>query len=342
MNRVRVVRALRVAVACAVLLSFMTVPAFAEGLEPTVAAGVVIGATDLSGMTATQARAAIEQAVLAAAGRRVVVKAAGRSFSFQPAASLRLDVAGMLATALAARPDVAVPPTGVSAVATISVPASYTISPVALNAFLASVRRQTYVAPRNAVPYVTRGRIAVRPSRYGKTLDVSRTRRLILTQLAPRSAFATRTVVTAPFISLRPKVLTSQVGKTILVDRSARTLKLFNGSRLVRAYRVAVGMPAYPTPLGRWKVVSRQYRPAWYNPGSSWAYGMPRYIPPGPGNPLGTRALALSASGILIHGTSKDWSIGRAASHGCMRMHRWDIENLYPQVPVGTRVWIVP
>jgi lipoprotein-anchoring transpeptidase ErfK/SrfK len=68
---------------------------------------------------------------------------------------------------------------------------------------------------------------------------------------------------------------------------------------------------------------------------------MPPYIPPGPGNPLGTRALNLSAPGIRIHGTIKNYSIGTAASHGCMRMHMWDVEDLYPRVKVGTRVIIV-
>jgi len=84
--------------------------------------------------------------------------------------------------------------------------------------------------------------------------------------------------------------------------------------------------------------------PTWYNNGSDWAKNMPATIGPGPGNPLGTRALYLNAAGIRIHGipSSEDWSIGSAASHGCMRMHRWDAEDLYPRVPVGTRVIIVP
>jgi lipoprotein-anchoring transpeptidase ErfK/SrfK len=68
---------------------------------------------------------------------------------------------------------------------------------------------------------------------------------------------------------------------------------------------------------------------------------MPATIGPGPNNPLGTRALNLNASGIRIHGTTANSSIGTAASHGCMRMHRWDIEDLYDRVEVGTPVLIV-
>lgn len=68
---------------------------------------------------------------------------------------------------------------------------------------------------------------------------------------------------------------------------------------------------------------------------------MPRFIPPGPNNPLGTRALNLNVSGIRIHGTPNVASIGTAASHGCVRMVRRDIEELYELVDVGTRVLIV-
>jgi L,D-transpeptidase ErfK/SrfK len=64
-------------------------------------------------------------------------------------------------------------------------------------------------------------------------------------------------------------------------------------------------------------------------------------IPPGPGNPLGTRALYLNADGIRIHGTPSDSSIGSYASHGCIRMHISESEALYPLVPVGTPVFII-
>jgi L,D-transpeptidase ErfK/SrfK len=67
---------------------------------------------------------------------------------------------------------------------------------------------------------------------------------------------------------------------------------------------------------------------------------MPASIPPGPGNPLGTRAMSLNASGILIHGTYASYSVGTYASHGCIRMLLSDVEALYPQVPVGTPVLI--
>ena len=68
---------------------------------------------------------------------------------------------------------------------------------------------------------------------------------------------------------------------------------------------------------------------------------MPASIPPGPGNPLGTRAMNLSAPGIRIHGTPSWNSIGYSVSHGCIRMRIPDVEALYPMLSVGDSVWIV-
>ena len=87
--------------------------------------------------------------------------------------------------------------------------------------------------------------------------------------------------------------------------------------------------------------MQKERNPSWSNPGSSWATGMPSYIAPGPGNPLGTRAMATSASGVLIHGTPSSWSIGQNVSHGCIRMYMKDVEQLFEMVDVGTPVYIV-
>ena len=65
---------------------------------------------------------------------------------------------------------------------------------------------------------------------------------------------------------------------------------------------------------------------------------MPASIPPGPGNPLGTRALNWNASGIRFHGTEATYSLGYNASHGCVRMAMPDVEQLYDLVEVGTPI----
>ena len=87
-------------------------------------------------------------------------------------------------------------------------------------------------------------------------------------------------------------------------------------------------------------MVQKQVDPTWLPPNSPWAKGLGP-IPPGPGNPLGTRWIGTSAPAVGIHGTPADYSIGTAASHGCIRMHIPDVEKLYDQVEVGTEVDIV-
>ncbi|MFI5053916.1 MAG: L,D-transpeptidase, partial [Acidimicrobiia bacterium] len=106
-------------------------------------------------------------------------------------------------------------------------------------------------------------------------------------------------------------------------------------------YPVATAMPGYVTPPGHWKIINKVENPTWYNPApTTWGAGMPASIPPGYGNPLGTRALYLNAPGIRIHGTYETSSIGTHASHGCIRMLIPDVEQLYPLVPIGSNVII--
>jgi lipoprotein-anchoring transpeptidase ErfK/SrfK len=147
--------------------------------------------------------------------------------------------------------------------------------------------------------------------------------------------------VALPLKSYTPKVTNGRLGRALLVDLSQRKLRLYDHSKVIKKVGIAVGMSRYPTPRGRFKIVAKSPRPAWRNPGSGWAANMPAYIPPGPSNPLGLRALYLNASGIRIHGTSKTGSIGTAASHGCIRVANSQIVKLYPKVPVGTPVFIV-
>jgi lipoprotein-anchoring transpeptidase ErfK/SrfK len=174
------------------------------------------------------------------------------------------------------------------------------------------------------------------PSQLGAELDRARTHDTLVAALAD----GTKTVAASMEV-VRPKVTAADLGTAILVRRSDRRLMLYDNGSLEKTYSVAIGTPGFPTPRGTWSIVQKRYLPTWGNPGSDWAKDMPETIPPGPNNPLGTRALNLNASGIRIHGTSNDASIGDAASHGCVRMHRWDIEDLYPRVDVGTPVIVI-
>lgn len=127
---------------------------------------------------------------------------------------------------------------------------------------------------------------------------------------------------------------------SITIDLSARKLSLYRDGRLEKTYSVAVGMPAYPTPVGSFRIISKIPHPTWTPPNSPWAAGLSP-VPPGPGNPLGTRWMGISSPSVGIHGTYASGSIGTAASHGCIRMRIHEAEELFELVYVGTPVTIV-
>jgi lipoprotein-anchoring transpeptidase ErfK/SrfK len=149
-----------------------------------------------------------------------------------------------------------------------------------------------------------------------------------------------RTPISLDFRSFAPKLTRKSIGPVIVIRRGSNRLYLYNGMRPWRVFGVATGQSQYPTPLGRWHVVVKWRNPWWYPPHSPWAQGA-KPIPPGPGNPLGTRWMGLSASGVGMHGTPDDASIGYSASHGCIRMHISDAEWLFNHVRIGTTVFIV-
>jgi len=140
--------------------------------------------------------------------------------------------------------------------------------------------------------------------------------------------------------AVRSPLTRADFGPLIIVERRRNRLRLYQGTRLVRAFAVSTGRTIYPTPHGRFSISDKQRNPWWHPPTSAWAKGL-RPVPPGPGNPLGTRWMGLDAPGVGIHGTPEDASIGYSESHGCIRMHIPDAEWLFRRVPVGTPVVIL-
>lgn len=140
---------------------------------------------------------------------------------------------------------------------------------------------------------------------------------------------------------IAPPSVRNAFQKVILVRAGENKLYLYENGVIAKSWPVATGSASYATPTGTWKVVEKIVDPVWYNPGSSWAVGMPRSIGPGPNNPLGQRALALDAPAILIHGTPDRSSIGYSVSHGCIRMLAENEQELFDIVDEGTPVVIV-
>jgi lipoprotein-anchoring transpeptidase ErfK/SrfK len=148
-----------------------------------------------------------------------------------------------------------------------------------------------------------------------------------------------RTRIAAPTRPVVAEKTRAAFGPVIWIDRGSNTLRLYDGSRFVQSFGVATGQAQYPTPSGLWHIVDMQRNPWWRPPDSPWAQGL-KPIPPGPGNPLGTRWMGLDAAGVGIHGTPDAASIGYSASHGCIRMHIPDAEWLFTHATIGTSVYI--
>jgi lipoprotein-anchoring transpeptidase ErfK/SrfK len=118
--------------------------------------------------------------------------------------------------------------------------------------------------------------------------------------------------------------------KRIVISIPDRKLVLMNGQKIVKVYDVAVGKPSTPSPEGEFKIANRIPNPTWIGPDGP--------VGPGKTNPIGTRWMGLGYRGYGIHGTNAPKSIGKAASHGCIRMRQNDLEELFALVDVGTTV----
>src|SRR5437016_2930060 len=118
--------------------------------------------------------------------------------------------------------------------------------------------------------------------------------------------------------------------RRVLISIPDRKLVLLEGDRPVKIYDIAVGKPSTPSPQGEFRIINHVPNPTWYGPNG--------VVAPGKDNPLGTRWMGLSARGYGIHGTNAPGSIGKAASHGCIRMRNHDAEDLFERVGVGITV----
>ncbi len=129
-----------------------------------------------------------------------------------------------------------------------------------------------------------------------------------------------------PQSTLQPQTKTH----TILVSVSHRKLALLEDGKVMRMYTIAVGKKSTPTPAGQFFVAARVSKPVWSHKG--------KVVQPGPENPVGSRWIGLNVKGYGIHGTNVPDSIGQAASHGCVRMGKKDIEELFALVNIGDEV----
>jgi len=317
-------------VLAALLLVLPALPAFAADGDPTpvVPAGVTFSGTSLEGMDAAGASAVIAEGLPTSGFAVLPVTADGRSFSLVASESITPDVSGLVAEALAATAPLDLTP-------------RYLINAPAISAFVAALAHKVDHAAVNSRRSMAHRVFRISVSSNGAKLDKTAANTMITAALVSEASGSGAATVTVPVTVLKPKITRTNIGKTIVVALGLYRVRLYNGTKLEKSYSCAIGMRAYPTPRGVFKVIAKSAAPTWRNPYSAWSRSMPSHIDPGYYNPLGLRALYLNAPGIRIHGTSKTYSMGHAASHGCIRLTNHNVVDLYPRVKVGTPVYII-
>jgi lipoprotein-anchoring transpeptidase ErfK/SrfK len=301
----------------AVLAPVLTGDAASPALVP---GGVTIAGVPVGGMSNEQAQAALRPAF----ARPVQLVFTNHSWRIVPSRfGAKVGLADGVAAAMKAHAGAAVPLTP-------------TIDEAAVRGFVRALDKQVSYPAKDAE---LKGLDGLQPTFIGEETGIQVLRQLTAQRIvrALQSPQIHRVRVAAKIVE--PTRTVADFGPVIVVRRSSNELRYYVGSRLVRTFGVATGQSVYPTPTGMFSIVDMQRNPWWRPPDSPWAQGL-KPIPPGPGNPLGTRWMGLSAPGVGIHGTPDDASIGYSASHGCIRMHIPDAEWLFKHVDVGTPVVI--
>jgi lipoprotein-anchoring transpeptidase ErfK/SrfK len=313
---------LKVVVALLVAAGLACAAAPASTPTRTVPPGVKVAGIKVGGLSAEPARLKIETAF----NRFLRIVYDGRTNWVNPAsAGAKVDVNAAVSSALAATPG-----------SRIAVPVAYSGAKAAKIVEALAKRYDRAAVDARVTGANAKGPV-YSPARAGLAVD-AKTMRVAVGQLLRASTRAPLHLLTNP---VPPKRTPANYGMVIVINRGANSLRLYNGRRLVRTFRVATGQAIYPTPAGLWRIVDKQRNPWWYPPTyDEWARGL-KPVPPGPSNPLGTRWMGLNAPGVGIHGTDAPASIGYSASHGCIRMQVPDAEWLFEHVGVGTPVVIL-
>jgi lipoprotein-anchoring transpeptidase ErfK/SrfK len=299
-----------------------------------IAAGISAGGIELGGLTVAAAEQKLTAALTAVLARQAVVGVAGQVFRFSPsAAKLTLNAHTTAVRAYYAGAK--------AAGAAVSVPLAIEQHRAAIESFVASIGHRVDVPARNASIQITLTRLQVHRSATGHAINeaalVNQLQAMIDSPTAER-VLHVKLTITHP--ALNANQIERQYATVITVDRKNFKLRLFKNLRVAVEYGVAVGRSGLETPTGIYHVLEREVNPPWHVPNSSWAGSLAgTTVPPGPSDPIVARWMGLGG-GIGIHGTDEPFSIGSAASHGCIRMRPADVIALYPRVPLGTTVYI--
>jgi lipoprotein-anchoring transpeptidase ErfK/SrfK len=325
---------MRRTVLAAFALFALLVPS-ANAAEPRIAAGVTAAGTDVSGLTLAEAAGKLYNTFGFSVGRPLSTHVAGHKYAVNPSdLGFVYDVNKTARRAYNAGLKPHTAPVDVDLFVTYD-PAKVTAY---ANKVAADIKRDARDA-RVDIKLKSIGKVA---SKDGQAIDAT----ALATSVSAALGDPAKERVLEPKLKVvKPKVTTAGLSKAygtiITIDRGNFKLRLFKNLKLSKTYGVAVGMPAYPTPTGRFSIANKAVNPAWTAPNSPWAGAYANETVEGGSaeNPLKARWMGI-VNGVGIHGTGAPGSIGSRASHGCIRMTVPDVIDLYPRVPVGTPVLI--
>ena len=319
--------------------------AYDSSREDLIAEGVTVAGIDVGGMSTADARLLIERRLKEPLEQPIAVRRAKRRFNLSAEdAGVQADVDGMVDEALEASRSgsifsrVARDLTGGEEDAQVS--ARVTYDEAAVQELVARVRKSLNRKAQDAeVDFPSLEKVKERKgiAVKGQLLQ----ERLAQALTVPGVA---RTVK-APVRIVRPKVTQAELARkypTLLIaDRVNFKLRYYQKLKLVKEYTVAVGAVGFDTPAGLYHIQNKAVDPAWSVPNSDWAGDLAGTVVPGgvAENPLKARWMGIF-DGAGIHGTDQTYSLGSAASHGCIRMAIPDVIELYDRVPVGAPIYI--
>jgi lipoprotein-anchoring transpeptidase ErfK/SrfK len=319
--------------------------AYDSSRDDVIAQGVTVAGADVGGMHVAEAQRTIARELRAPLERPISVVHRGKRFSLSAQdAGVTADVVGMVDEALAKSREgniisrVARDLTGGEEHA--QVPARVTYDEQAIDGLVNRVGRSLNRKARDATvdfPSLTKVK-----ERKGVLVKAALLRQRLAQALTVPGVDRR---VKAPVRITRPKVTQAQLADKypvlLIADRNNFKLRLYKQLQLVKEYTVAVGALGFDTPAGLYHIQNKEVDPAWHVPNSAWAGDLAGTTVPGgvPDNPLKARWLGIF-DGAGIHGTDETYSLGSAASHGCIRMAIPDVIELYDQVPVGAPIYI--
>jgi lipoprotein-anchoring transpeptidase ErfK/SrfK len=340
-----------VAAFLAVLIGLaVAVKLYDDGRRDVIAKGVTVGGVDVGGLSHDAARAKLRRVILDPLRRTVVVDHGSKSWRLtareaKVATNLDATVDDALARSRAGNILQRTYRNVRGERLNTRLEPQVTYSDAAIIRLLDRVRRAIDRPSMNATVKFSVSGPETTPSRDGLAVQATKLHEKIKAALGSPTAdrrFGVQTRRVAPKVSSDD--LAAQYNTALIVNRESFTLTLYKKLKRVKSYNIAVGAVGLETPAGMYHIQNKAVNPAWTKPNSDWVPKDERgtVVPGGdPKNPLKARWLGIF-DGAGIHGIdpSEYGSIGHAASHGCVRMRIPDVEDLYPQVPVGAPIYI--